>query len=360
MVDYLLWDIGISIAYAESVDLVAANLGEVRPMVVVSVPRLFDKIYTRVMGATGVKRTLLLWAKSVGEQVVDLRLAGHEVPGGLAFRHRLADRLVFSKLRERVGGRMRTFVSGGAPLSADVAKFFLAAGLPVYEGYGLTETSPVIAVNLRGKMRLGTVGHVIPGVEVRLDENGEILTRGPHVMKGYWKNQEATDEIIDAEGWLHTGDVGMLDSDGFLKITDRIKNLIVTAGGKNIAPAPIENAAAMSPYVAQALVIGDKRPFPALLVVPDFENLAAWAKEQGIDASDRERLAADPRVVSLLERETLGRLAGFARFELPKKVAVIPQEFSIDTGELTPKLSVKRRVVETRYRELIESIYAGT
>lgn len=360
MVDYLYWDVGASIAYAESIDKVADNLQEVRPMIAVSVPRLFDKIYTKVMGATGIKRKLLLWAKSVGEQVADDRLAGREPAGGLAFQYRIADRLVFSKLRTRVGGRMRNFVSGGAPLSAEVAKFFYAAGLPVYEGYGLTETSPVIAVNRPDGIRLGTVGQVIPGVEVRITENGEILTRGPHVMKGYWNRPDATAEVIDADGWFHTGDIGELDADGFLRITDRLKNLLVTAGGKNIAPQPIENKAAMSPYVAQVVMLGDRRAYPTLLVVPDYENLETWAGTQGIGTADRQAMIRDPRVRELLEQETIGRLEGFARYEMPKKISVVPDEFTIDNGALTPSMKVKRRVVEERYREEIEAMYSGS
>lgn len=356
MVDYFYWDAGISIAYAESIDKVADNLLEVQPHLMVSVPRVFDKIYTRVMGATGLRKRLVLWAKRLGEAQVDELLAGRRPPE--SFQHRLADKLVFSKLRARTGGRVKFFVSGGAPLSAEVAKFFFAAGLPVYEGYGLTETSPVLTVNKPGKVRLGTVGTPIPGVELRIDENGEILARGPNIMKGYWNRPDATAEVIDAEGWFHTGDVGEFDADGFLKITDRIKNLIVTAGGKNIAPQPIENAAAMSPYISQVVMLGDKRAFPTMLVVPDFDNLNAWAREQGIDTSDRERLVREPRVHELLEREALGRLDGFARYEIPKKIAVVADEFSIETGELTPTMKVKRRVVEERYRDEIERMYA--
>ena len=360
MVDYWYWDSGVGIAYAESMEKVADNLVEVSPTMAVSVPRLFEKIYTKVTGATGVKAKLVGWARRVGEEVVDYRLAGKEPPGGLAFQYRLADRLVFSKLRARTGGRLRLFISGGAPLSAEIAKFFFAAGLPVYEGYGLTETSPVITVNKPGGVKLGSVGKPVPGVEVAIAENGEILTRGPHVMKGYWKKDEATAEVIDDEGWFHTGDIGELDAEGFLKITDRIKNLLVTAGGKNIAPQPIENVAAMSPYVAQVVLIGDRRAYPTMLVVPDFENLGVWAAAQGIDASSRVKLAKDPRVAELIERETLGRMEGFARYELPKKILVLSEEFTIDSGTLTPTLKVKRKVVEDRYKDEIEKLYAGS
>lgn len=359
MVDYLYWDVGATIAYAESIEKVIDDMAEVRPHVAVSVPRLFEKIHARVMGATGVKRRLVLWARGVGEAVVEERMAGREPAGLLALKHRVADRLVFSKLRARTGGRLGSFVSGGAPLAPEIARFFFAAGIPVYEGYGLTETSPVISANRPGHARLGTVGEPVPGVEVRIAENGEILTRGPHVMQGYWNRPEATADTVDAEGWLHTGDVGELDADDYLRITDRIKDLIVTAGGKNVAPAPIEGAAALSPYVAQAVMVGDRRPFPALLLVPDHESLEAWARKEGITAEGREALAREPRVRRFLEEDTLERLRarGFARYEMPKKVAVVPEEFTVESGLLTPTMKVKRRVVEDRYREEIEAMY---
>jgi long-chain acyl-CoA synthetase len=359
MVDYWYWDAGIAIAYAESMDKVVDNLIEVRPTVAVSVPRLYEKIYSRVVGGAGLKGRIAHWAVGVGGRVVDARLGGRGTGGALGVQFRIADRLVFSKLRARTGGRLRAFISGGAPLAPEIARFFMAAGLPVYEGYGLTETSPVIAVNKPAAVRLGTVGTLFPGVEVRIGAEGEILTRGPHVMKGYWNRPDATAQAVDAESWFHTGDVGELDADGFLKITDRIKNILVTAGGKNVSPAPIENVAVMSPFVAQVVMIGDKRAFPSLLVVPDYETLLPWAREQGISTTDHAELAADPRVQKLLEDETIGRLSGFARYEMPKKVGVIANEFTIDDGSLTPTLKVKRKVVEERYRDLIEGLYAG-
>ncbi len=358
LVDYYYWLFGVSIAYAESIEKVAENLMEVQPHYMVSVPRLFEKIYARVMGATGVKRKLVMWAKKVGEEAAELELAGKPVAGGLAMQRRIADRLVFSKLRDRTGGRLRAAISGGAPLSFDVAKFFFAAGLPVYEGYGLTETSPVLCANRPGFVKLGTVGQAVPGTELRIDANGEILARGPQIMKGYWNQESATREVIDDDGWFHTGDVGELDERGFLRITDRIKNILVTAGGKNIAPQPIENEVATSPYIAQVVMLGDKRAFPTLLIVPDFENLVPWARDRGIDVGDHERLSQDPRVRELLEKEAFDRLESFARYEVPKKIAVIPSEFSIETGELTPTLKVKRRVVENRYSGVIEEMYS--
>lgn len=357
--DYFYWDNGTCIAYAESIEKVADNMGEVRPHLMVAVPRLYDKIYAKVMGATGIKKKLVMWAKGVGESIADERFAGREPSGMLAFQGRLAHKLVFSKLHGRTGGRIHTFISGGAPLAAEVGKFFFAAGLPVYEGYGLTETSPVITANKPGKVRLGTVGHVLPGVEVRVDETGEILVRGPNIMKGYWNKPDATAEVIDSDGWFHTGDVGEFDADGYLRITDRIKNLLVTAGGKNIAPQPLENQAAMSPYIAQVVMLGDRRAFPTMLLVPDFENLAPWAQGQGIDASNHTALAADPRVKQFLESEALSRLEGFARYEMPKKVSIVAEEFTIESGMLTPTMKVKRKIVEERYRNVIEDMYAA-
>lgn len=358
MVDYYYWNSGASIAYAESVEKVAEAMVEVKPLVVAAAPRVFEKIYARVMDSHGVKRALVMWAKRVGEAAVADRISGRAT-GPRGFKETLADRLVFSKIREKTGGRIQVFISGSAPLSPDIARFFWAAGLPVYEGYGLTETSPVLSVNRPGATRLGSVGQLIPGTEVRITPEGEILARGPQVMKGYWKRDDATAEVIDAEGWLHTGDVGELDSQGFLTITDRIKNLLVTAGGKNIAPAPIENQVVMSPYISQVVMLGDRRPFATLLVVPEIGTLTRWAKENGIETADTAALCADPRVHDFLEQEAFSRLHGLARYEMPKKIAVIPREFTIEAGEVTPTLKVKRRVVEQHYAEVIEKMYSS-
>jgi long-chain acyl-CoA synthetase len=355
MVDYFYWDSGATIAYC-AVDAVADALIAVRPHVVAAAPRVFEKIYGRVMGGSGIKGAIVAWARKVGEAGVERRLRGDTAPSG--FRAKLADRLVFSKLRERTGGQVRAFVSGSAPLSPEIARFFWAAGLPIYEGYGLTETSPVLTVNRPGGIRIGTVGQPIPGTEIRIGEAGEILARGPQIMKEYWNRPEETAQLIDDDGWLHTGDVGTVDAEGFLSITDRIKNLIVTAGGKNIAPQPIENEVAMSPYISQVVMIGDRRPFPSLLLVPDFHHLDRWARANGIDATDPVKLTADPRVREFIQREAFGRLRGLARYEMPKKVGLIPNEFTVDSGEMTPSLKIKRSVVEDHYRHVIDEIYA--
>lgn len=358
--DYYLWDSGVVIAYAESIQAVPANLLEIRPDVMVSVPRLFDKVYAKVMGTPGFKGRLLRWAARVGAAVVDARAARRQPSPWLRVQYRLADLLVFHKIRHLMGGQLRTMISGGAPLSATVARFFHAAGLPIYEGYGLTETAPVLAANRAANFKLGTVGLPYPGVELRIAENGEILAKGPNVMKGYWNNREATNQAIDAEGWFHTGDVGEFDADGFLRITDRIKDLIVTAGGKKVAPQPIEGRTTLSPFIAHAIMIGEQRPFTTMLVLPDFERLILWASERGLAVTDRGALCRQPSVIELLEQETLGRLQDLAQFERPKRIAVIAEELTVDSGLLTPTLKVKRRLVESRFRSIIESLYAGS
>jgi len=356
-VDYYYGERGLTIAYAESIENVADNLKEVRPHVMVSVPRLFEKIHATVMGSSGAKGKIARWAGNVGEEWAQRAVEGKPVPAGLALKHRVADRLVFSKIRERVGGRMHTFISGGAPLSAQVNKFFYAAGLRIHEGYGLTETSPVLASNRPNARRFGSVGVPYPGVEVKTSEEGEIIARGPNVMKGYWNQPEATRQAIDEEGWFHTGDLGEFDADGFLYITGRIKDIIVTAGGKNIAPQPIENHATSSPYVAQAVMIGDRRPFPIMLVVPDWQKLSAWAREHSIDISDRLQAIRDVRIQEFFEREVLNRLQGFARYELPKKLSLLAEEFTVDLGTLTPTLKIRRQAIEQAYRALIDQLY---
>ena len=357
---YLMFQVGCSIAYAQSMDTVPVDMQTVKPSLVLSVPRLYEKMYARVLenalAGRAVKQRIFFWARGVAERWADIRLAGGEPRGLLALQYRIAQKLVFSKLKARTGGQLRYFVSGGAPLAAEINKFFYAAGLEILEGYGLTETSPVIAVNTPSAFRIGTVGKPIPGVEVMIAADGEILTRGPHVMKGYYKKPEATREVIDAEGWFHTGDIGELHDD-FLSITDRKKDIIVTAGGKNIAPQPIENLIKTNKYVSQAVVIGDKRKFPIVLIVPNWEQVEKYAKLKNIIWTDRAQLLQMPTIHAKMEKEVFGQLHGLARFEMPKKMALLEHDFSIERGELTPKLSVKRRVIDKTYKSVIDSLY---
>ena len=360
---YLMLHTGTSIAYAESMDTVPVNLVEVRPTLVLSVPRLYEKMYARVLenalASGGVKKRIFFCARAVAERWADVKLAGGTPRGLLAAQYTLAQRLVFSKLKARTGGRLRYFVSGGAPLAQEINKFFYAAGLVILEGYGLTETSPVIAVNTPANFRLGTVGKPVPGVEVAIADDGEILTRGPHVMKGYFNRPAATAEAIDTSGWFHTGDIGELRDD-FLAITDRKKDIIVTAGGKNIAPQPIENRIKTNKYVSQAVMIGDKRKFAVVLVVPNWDSLEKWAKLRNLLWTDRAQLLEMPAIRAKMEREVMSELQGLARFELPKKIGLLEHDFSIERGELTPTLKVKRRVVDKTYKAMIDSLYAAS
>ncbi|MYH48778.1 MAG: long-chain fatty acid--CoA ligase [Gammaproteobacteria bacterium] len=357
MVDYVFFNVGCTIAYARDMTTVAEDLKIVRPTVAVSVPRLYERVYNAVTGATGVKGLLVGWAASVGLAHADAVLAGRDPGWWTRARKSLADKLVFSKLRAAVGGRLRFFVSGGAPLSPGINKFFFAAGLQILEGYGLTETSPVTNVNTFENFRIGTVGKAVPGTEIRIASDGEICIRGPQVMKGYFNRPEDTAEAIDEEGWFKTGDIGELDEDGFLRITDRKKDIIVTAGGKNIAPQPIENDVKLDPYIEQAVMVGDRRPFPSLLVVPDFEQLNQWAAASEIDASDPGALLRDARCQEFLGGRVKESLAGLARFEMPKKTAFLASTFTIEDGTLTPTQKVRRRTVEERHGALIESLY---
>jgi long-chain acyl-CoA synthetase len=359
---YSMFHSGVLINYAENVDTVAADMQRWRPTVMASVPRLYEKIYGRVLDQvrTGsrLRQRIFFWAKRVGETATERRMANRRLSPALALQHWLADHLVFGKLRARTGGRLRFFISGGAPLSADIAKFFHAAGMPILEGYGLTETSPVIAVNTFQHTKLGTVGLPIPGVEVKIAPDGEVLTRGPNVMAGYYQKPQATADALDREGWFHTGDIGLLDDEGFLRITDRKKDIIVTAGGKNIAPQPIESLAKTSKFVSNAVMLGDRRPFPIMLIVPNLQTLTAWASQQGIRADGPGGLLAIPEVQHKVEAEVSTTLRDLASFEVPKKLLLLPSDFSVETGELTPTLKIKRRVVEQRHQAAIENLYA--
>lgn len=363
---YLMLKAGVSIAYAESIEKVPENMAEVQPSVMCSVPRLYEKMYARinekVASDPALRQSIFRWAVGVGREFFGCRV--HKTTPGLGLRLRfaLADKLVFSKIKARTGGKLELFVSGGAPLSREIAEFFGAAGLLILEGYGLTETSPVICVNRPDDIKPGSVGKPLEGVEVRIAEDGEILTRGRHVMKGYFKKPEATAEAIDADGWFHTGDVGVIDAEGFLTITDRKKDILVTSGGKNIAPQPIESRIKNNALFTEVCMIGNKRNYPAALIIPNFDNLEKWARQQGLAYASRVELVAHAEVNALYERtlEDIAREAGWAQFEKIKKFTLLSKEFSIEGGELTPKLSVKRRFVEQKYKDLIDQLYAGS
>lgn len=357
---YLMFATGSSIAYAQSIDTVPRDMLEVRPTIMVSVPRLYEKMYARVLesatSGSSIKRSIFTWARRVGERWADVKLAERTPSVLLAAQYSLAQRLVFSKLHARTGGRLRFFVSGGAPLATEINKFFYAAGLMILEGYGLTETSPVITVNTPGAFRIGTVGRPIAGVSVAIANDGEILARGPNVMTGYFNRAEATAEAIDAYGWFRTGDIGEL-KDGFLSITDRKKDLIITAGGKNIAPQPIENRIKQNKYVAQAVLIADKRRFPIVLIAPDFDQLERWGKDNNLSWESHDQLITLPKIREKMDREVLTPLSDLAHFETPRKIILLPNELTLERGELTPTLKVKRRVVEDHYKTLIDQAY---
>jgi len=351
---------GATVAYAESTETVADNLGEVKPTLMTSVPRLFEKIYGRVIenaeAGSPIKKKIFWWAVNTGEKYVNAKFAGG-ISGGLNFKYKLATKLVFSKLHQRVGGNLRFFVSGGAPLPKEIAEFFYKAGILILEGYGLTETSPVIAVNREEKFKFGSVGPAVPDVEVKIADDGEVLTRGPHVMKGYYKNPEATAESIDKDGWLHTGDIGILDEEGMLYITDRKKNILVTSGGKNVTPATIENLLVTSPFIEQTMVIGDKRNYLTALIVPSFPALEKFANENGISYSDVKELLTNEKVYAAVDADVQNLTKDLARFEQIKKFTLMPKEFTIEDGELTPTLKVKRKVVSKKYADIIDKMY---
>jgi long-chain acyl-CoA synthetase len=354
---------GVTIAYAESVEKVPENMQEVRPWIMCSVPRLYEKMYARVNEKVAsdppLRQRIFRWAIGVGRRTFAHTVARTEPGPLLKTQFALADKLVFSKIKARTGGRLRLFISGGAPLAREIAEFFGASGMLVCEGYGLTETSPVITCNYPGRVKPGTVGLPLEHVEVRIAEDGEILTRGPHVMKGYYRKPEATAEAIDKDGWFHTGDIGFLDRDGCLVITDRKKDIIVTSGGKNIAPQPIENRLKTNKFFTEVVMIGNRRNFPSALVVPNFESLEGWAKQKGLAFSSREELVKRPEVVEHYKRLVDEVTVDLAQFEKIKKIALLTKEFTQESGEITPTLKVKRRVVEERYKSTIDAMYEG-
>jgi long-chain acyl-CoA synthetase len=360
MLDYAYLYRHASIAYAESIDKLKDNLLEINPHCFGAVPRVYEKVHARILEkvdkGSAIKKKIFAWALRVGRERLAFEERGEPVPSGLARKARLADRLVFSKIRHALGSRFRFAVSGGAPLSRNLAEFFLGAGVTIYEGYGLTETSPVIAVNGPRAWRLGTVGRPIAGVEVSIAKDGEILSRGPHIMKGYFQKPQATAEAIDPDGWFHTGDIGHLDKDGFLAITDRKKDLIVLASGKKAAPQPIENELKMSPFIGLPIVIGDRQKFLAALIVPNFDRLREWAASGNLQVNWA-AIDADHQIRRLYQREIDAYNADKPHHEQIRAFAVLPQDLTIEDGSITPTLKVKRRILETRYEALIEAMY---
>ncbi|MBM2841307.1 MAG: fadD [Bacteroidetes bacterium] len=354
--------VGASIAYAESVETVAANLLEVHPTIVLTVPRLFERIHGRIIkkvdGGSPLQKRIFYWAIDIGKRYAKARRQKSISPL-LLFQRAVADKLVFRKVREKTGGRIKFFVSGGAALGREFGEFFEAIGIVVIEGYGLTESSPVITVNPLEDYRFGTVGKPIPGVEVKIAGDGEILARGPNIMQGYWNNREATDEALDKDGWLHTGDIGMFDDDGYLHITDRKKHLFVSSGGKNIAPAPIENLFLTSKYIEQFVLVGDRRMYCTALIVPDFDALKAYADARGIRYSNNDDLIANPEITKLVNENIDSLQKDLANFERVRKFALLTKPFTIEEGEMTPSLKIRRKVVEERYASLIEKLYQG-
>jgi long-chain acyl-CoA synthetase len=353
--------LGLTTAFAESIERLPDNLREVSPDFLCSVPRVFEKVYARILSgvqaASPLRRRIFHWALGVGRHASRLDRERRPLPAALRIQKALADRLVFSKLRAALGGRLRFCVSGGAPLAAEIAEFFHAAGILILEGYGLTETCPILASNHPGEFKFGTVGRPFPGVEVKIADDGEILARGPNIAQGYYRKHEETAAVFQPGGWFHTGDVGEIDGDGYLRITDRKKDLIKTSGGSYVAPQHIENLLKGDPFVSQALVEGDRRPYPVALITLNAEELARLARERGLGDKPAAELVRHAAVIERVRRTVDGVNAHLASYAQVKRFAVLPEDFTQDGGELTPTLKVKRRDVRTKYADVIESMY---
>lgn len=356
--------VGSTTYFAEGILKVPENLKEAKPHYLVSVPRLYEKIYAKVLDGIGqsspLKQKIFFWAKNVGSVVArDFIQKGKEPSGFTGFKYRLANKLVLSKVMDAFGGHFVFGISGGAPLPRVIGEFFASAGIVILEGFGLTETTPVTNVTPRDHIKFGKVGPTLPDVEMKIAEDGEILFRGPNIMQGYWKNKAATREVIDEDGWFHSGDIGVIDEDGFLQITDRKKNIIVTSGGKNIAPFQIENVLSKSRYIDQIVVIGDRRNFLAAAVVPAQEAVELWAKASGIQYTSWDDLREKPEVYALIDKDIQHLQEEFARYEKIKKFFIPPKPFTIEGGELTPSMKIKRKVVEEKYRKEIDNLYSA-
>jgi long-chain acyl-CoA synthetase len=354
---------GCTIAYAEPlIERLPANMVEVRPTVMVAVPRLYERLYARVLStveeASSLRQRIFWWAAGLGKRKYANHLEGRADSVWLRLQLRVADALVFGRIRARTGGRVRYFVSGSAPLSREIGEFFYAMGMLVLEGYGLTETAPFVSINRPDDFVFGTVGQPAPGTEVMIDpETGEILVRGPQVMRGYINDPAETARSIDPDGWFHTGDIGELDEIGRIRITDRLKNIIVLANGKNVSPAPMEAALSTSKYVAQAIILGDRQPYTGVLVAPDFDELRTWARSNGLADAAPEKLIEEKAVHKLIDHEVRTKLEGFAIFERPRRVALLPRLLTEEEGELTPSMKVKLRVVKDRWAGKVAELF---
>jgi long-chain acyl-CoA synthetase len=358
---FITWDAMTVTAFARGLQTVAEDLAIARPEIMVSVPRLYEKFYARVLAKVeedgGLKKAIFFWALGVGREVSRHKQRGEEIPGFLAWKNKVADKLVFGKIRARMGGRLRFFVSGGAPLAQEIAEFLHALGVLIIEGYGLTETSTIAACNRLERYKFGTVGPALPGTEIRIATDGEILVKGRHVFREYFRDPDATREAIDAEGWMHTGDIGVLDNDGFLRITDRKKDIIVTSGGKNIAPQNVENLLKNDPFISQAFVYGDRKKYLTALITLSPDEILAWAAKHGIAERDIPALSANPEVKKLIGGRIDEINKGLATFEQVKRFVLLGTDFSQETGELTPTLKVRRKVVAGKYGGLLDALY---
>ena len=349
------------IYYAENMETVGENMLEISPSVVICVPRFFEKMHDKILSglknANSIKRNLFSWALNVGKKHMTLVNANQKIPFFLKINYSIANSLIYKKVRGRLGGQIKYFISGGAPLSQQVNEFFAAIGLTILEGYGLTETSPILTCNVPGNIQFGSVGMPIENVKIKIAEDGEILAKGPNIMLGYYNNKEATTEVFDNEGWFHTGDIGIVDKGGRLTITDRKKSIIVTSGGKNIAPAPLENSLLNSSYIEQVLVIGDNRNYLSCIIVPAFDNLKEFLSGLGKDASSNEAIIDYKETNNLFEKEVMNAMKDFSRFEQVKKFALISRNFMIEKGEMTPKMSIVRKVIESNFEDKINNLY---
>ena len=352
---------GSTVCYAENILKVAQNIVEVKPTVMMTVPRLLEKVYTKITSQiqkeSKMKQKLFWWAIDIGEKVFKIENSGGKPGFWLKQKHNLAQKLVFSKIQEKVGGRLRYMVSGGAPLPEKVGLLLNSAGITVQEGYGLTETSPVLAANRLGSNKIGTVGPPLETVRTKVAPDGELLVKGPNVMKGYYKNKEETHKSIDDDGWFHTGDIVEIDEDGYIKITDRKKHIIVTAGGKNVAPQQMEGVLVTSKWIEQVVIVGDDRKYLGALVVPSFPNLEEWAEEEDLEWGTKEELIKHPEVKKLYDDTIKNSMEGFAQFERVRKYKLLTREFTIEDGELTPSLKIKRNVVLKKYSDIIDEMY---